>query len=294
MPEVGISKMPHESIMRNEEIVSIAREMAAMGIDKVRLTGGEPLTRKGIVELVREISSIDGIRDVSMTTNGFLLADKLDALIEAGLDRVNISLDTLREDRFKQITRRGEIHPVLEAIDRAYHSSLKKVKINTVLIGGFNTDEVDDFIDLTKDRSIDVRFIELMPIGLAAEWASEKFVSNEEILKRRTDLIPVEYFDKSSPAQYYSVEGHRGLVGFINPISCNFCSACNRIRLTADGKIKPCLHSNEEIEVLQILRNTPEKLEEAIRRSITAKPKMHHIGEDGFIPIYRDMNKIGG
>ena len=294
MPEKGICKMSHEKIMRSEEIVSIVREMAKLGINKVRLTGGEPLTRKGIVELVREIKSIDGISDLSMTTNGYELDKYLDDLVEAGLDRLNISIDTLKPDRFSEITRGGRLEPVLSAIDNAYKSGIKKVKINTVLIGGFNEDEIGDLIELTRDRSIDVRFIELMPIGQASGWASEKFISNEVVLDHHKGLRPVDYFDPSSPAKYYQIEGHKGLIGLINPISCNFCSNCNRIRLTADGKIKPCLHSDLEIDALTVFRENPEKLAETIRQSIFSKPKEHHINDLAFKPIERDMNRIGG
>jgi cyclic pyranopterin phosphate synthase len=294
MPETGIYKMAHDQIMRSEEIIQIVREMAIMGVNKVRLTGGEPLSRKGIVSLVREIKAIESISDLSMTTNGYKLEEYLDELIDAGLDRLNISLDTLKPDRFTEITRGGQLEPVLRAIDKACQSGIKKVKINTVLIGGFNEDEIGDLIQMTKDRAIDVRFIELMPIGQAANWAKEKFVSNGIVLQNHEGLIPVDYFDPSSPARYYQIEGHKGLIGLINPISCNFCSNCNRIRLTADGKLKPCLHSDMEVDVLNVLRNNPSTLLDTIKQSVVAKPKEHHINEKIFEPIKRNMNRIGG
>ena len=294
MPEDGICKLPHEKIMRNEEIITMVKEMAELGINKVRITGGEPLTRKGIENLIREIKKIKGISEVSMTTNGYLLKEKLNELIDAGLDRLNISLDTLNEEKFKEITRGAEITPVLEAIDLAYQSKIKKVKINTVLMGGFNVEEIDDFVQFAEHRNIDIRFIELMPIGMAADWSKEKFISNDIVLEKVKGLEPVDYFDISSPARYYKKEGYEGLIGLINPISCQFCENCNRIRLTADGKIKPCLHSNEEIDILDNLRNHPERLVDTIKRGIFTKPKEHHLNDKDYIPVKRDMNKIGG
>lgn len=294
MPPEGICKLKHEDILRNEEIVEIVKEMALYGIRKIRLTGGEPLIRKGIVDLVREIKQIEGISEITMTTNGYFLEEMLDDLIDAGLDRVNISIDSLKPEKFETITRGGKLDVVLNAIDAAYNSKLRKVKLNIVLIGGFNDDEIEDFVDITKSRDIDVRFIELMPIGVAADWSKEKFVSNDLVLEKVSELKPIDYFDKSSPARYYQKEGNSGLVGLINPISCNFCSNCNRIRLTSDGKIKPCLHSDEEIDLLDAIRNHPEDVGEVIKQGVINKPKEHHINDIGFMPVMRDMNKIGG
>lgn len=294
MPAEGICKLEHEKVLRNEEILKIVDEMAKSGITKIRLTGGEPLVRRGIVDLIRGIKNTEGISEVTMTTNGYFLEGMLDDLVDAGLDRVNISIDSLDADRFESVTRGGKLEVVMSAIEAASHSELKKVKLNVVLIGGFNDDEIEDFVALTKNENIDVRFIELMPIGLAADWAKERFISNEIILERIKDLKPIDYFDVSSPARYYQKSGHLGLVGLINPVSCNFCSNCNRIRLTADGKIKPCLHSDDEIDLLDAIRNHPENIQEIIHQGIFSKPKEHHINELDFIPIKRDMNKIGG
>lgn len=294
MPKDGINKLPHEDILRNEEIVKIVKCVVKSGINKIRLTGGEPLIRKGFVDLVRDIKNVEGISEIAITTNGIYLAEMLDELIEAGLDRVNISLNSLDPKKYSEITRGGDLNKVLNAIQKAYESSIKKVKINTVLIGGFNDDEIEDFVELSKDKNIDIRFIELMPIGTAADWNRSKFLSNDVVLEKVKGLELVDYFDKSSPAKYYKKEGYKGLIGLINPISCNFCNNCNRIRLTSDGKIKPCLHSDQEIDLLDIIRNNEKDLEQIIKKSIFLKPQEHKINDINFIPVSRNMNKIGG
>ncbi|MCH4888990.1 GTP 3',8-cyclase MoaA [Acidaminobacter sp. JC074] len=291
MPESGISKKTHQDILRHEEMLRIVRISAKLGIEKVRLTGGEPLIRKGIVDLVREIKCIDGIRELTMTTNGILLGDMLDDLVEAGLDRINLSLDTLDENKYRKITRGGELGPVLDCMKRILDKKMK-LKINVVLIGGFNIDEVVDFVNLTKDHPIDVRFIELMPIGEASQWSHDKFVSGEKVLEL-AKLLPVVTEDLGSPAKYYKLEDGLGRVGLINPISCSFCDNCNRIRVTSDGKVKPCLHSDSEIDLMNIIRNQGD-LEEALKEAIWKKPKAHGMNDEDYMPIKRDMNRIGG
>lgn len=292
MPEEGIiDKKSHSDMLTLEEIYEVVKACASLGVNKVRITGGEPLTRKGITGLIKKISKIEGIKDIAMTTNGLLLKNYAKELKEAGLKRVNVSLDTMDEEKYKYITRFGSLKDILEGIDEAKKIGLLPLKINVVLVGGFNDDEIEDFVKLTLKEDIQVRFIELMPIGQASSWARENFISNTQVLDRFKDLIPIPREDKSSPAEYYRLPGAKGMVGLINPISHQFCSNCNRLRLTADGKIKPCLHSNQEIDVREAIKSGG-NLEEIIIKAIWSKPQEHHLnsGES----IKRDMMRIGG
>lgn len=293
MPENGIDKKCHDQILRNEEIIEIVRVMAELGVEKVRITGGEPLIRKGIIDIIKEISGFEGIHEVVMTTNGELLESMADMLKEAGLDRVNISLDTFDPEKFRDITRRDSLDKVLRGIEKAIEVGLSPVKINTVLIGGVNDDEVEDFVSLTIDKPIDVRFIELMPIGEASDWNKERFISTTEVLRRVPSLNPVVGKDKSSPAKYYKLPDSVGNVGLIDPISCSFCVNCNRIRVTSDGKLKLCLHSDIEIDLLTALRSGAD-LKNLILESIKVKPEKHLMETEDFTPITRNMNRIGG
>ncbi|SCG84545.1 Molybdenum cofactor biosynthesis protein A [Proteiniborus sp. DW1] len=291
MPEKGICKVEHKDILSLEEIYEIAKVFVSLGINKIRLTGGEPLTRKGFVNLVEKLGNLDGIKDLAMTTNGILLKKYARDLKSAGLNRVNISLDTLDEEKYSQITRGGRLKDVLDGIDVAKSVGLTPIKINTVLIGGFNVNEIEDFVNLTRADEIDVRFIELMPVGEASKWAEENFVSNEVILDKVNTLKSVERLDPSSPAVYYKLPGAKGRVGIINPISCKFCDYCNRVRLTSQGKLKLCLHSNEEIDLKDKLRQG-EDIEKIILNAIKQKPEAHHL-EDGQY-ITDSMYQIGG
>lgn len=292
MPEKGIAnKLNHKDILSLDDIYKIAKVFVKLGVNKIRLTGGEPLVRKGIVDLVDMLSSLDGVNDLAMTTNGLLLKDMARPLKEAGLNRVNISLDTLDGNKYREITRGGDLTQVLEGIEEAKKVGLVPIKINTVLMGGFNDNEILDLINITREESIDVRFIELMPIGEAVDWAAKNFISNNEILKRAGNLIPVEKNDISSPALYYKVPDGKGRVGIINPISCKFCEHCNRVRLTSTGQLKLCLHSNKEIDLKRYL-HSEKALEDAILHSINKKEESHHL-EDGAY-ITRNMNQIGG
>jgi len=292
MPESGVSKKLHKEILRHEELIEIVKAGAQIGIKKIRLTGGEPLIRKNIVELVQEISNVEGINEVTMTTNGLLLKNYLNDLKEAGLTRINLSLDTLNPERYKNITRGGNIEDVLSCIPLILGAGLRPLKINVVLIGGFNEDEINDFVELTRHQNIEVRFIELMPIGEASRWTNDKFVSNQKVLEV-SDLIKIEKTHPSSPAEYYKLKGGVGKIGLINPISCSFCVDCNRIRVTSDGKVKPCLHSDQEIELMEALRNN-EDIVKILRDAVTSKPKEHLINDKEYKPITRDMNRIGG
>ncbi|MSU02754.1 GTP 3',8-cyclase MoaA [Tissierella pigra] len=291
MPEDGISKFSHDEILTLEELYEIIEIFVELGINKIRFTGGEPLVRKGIVELISKVSKLHGVKDIAMTTNGILLKAYAKDLKDAGLNRVNISLDTLDEDKYRTITRGGNLHRILEGIEEAKKVGLTPIKINTVLIGGFNDDEIESLVGLTERENIDLRFIELMPIGEAASWAKENFISNNRVLEKVGNLLPVPREDISSPAVYYKLPNGKGKVGIINPISCKFCENCNRVRLTSQGRLKLCLHSDIEIDIREAL-NSGQDIKKLIIDSIGKKEESHHL-EDGEY-IKRNMNQIGG
>lgn len=291
MPEKGISKVTHEDILSVEEIEQIAKIFVNLGINKIRLTGGEPLVRKGILDIVDRIGKLDGIKDFSMTTNGILLKKYAKDLKSRGLKRVNISLDTLDEEKYAYITRGGRLKDVFEGIEVAKKEGLTPIKINTVLIGGFNEDEIVDFVGLTEKEDLNVRFIELMPIGEAIELESEHYISNQLVLDKVPKLIKIEREDISSPAIYYKLPNGKGKVGIINPMSCKFCEYCNRIRITAQGKLKLCLHSNEEIDLKESLRSG-EDIESIILEAISKKPQSHNLESGEY--VFKKMHQIGG
>ncbi len=291
MPEKGIdNKLSHDDLLTLEELYLLIEKFVDLGIDKIRFTGGEPLVRKGIINLIKEVNGLEKVRELTLTTNGLLLKDMAQSLKDAGINRVNISLDTLNPDKYHEITRGGDISLVLDGIEEAMKVGLTPIKINTVLIGGFNEDEISNLVDLTR-KGIDVRFIELMPIGEAMDFAEDKFVSNRKVLDVIRDLVPVETEDISSPAVYYRLPDVEGKVGIINPISCKFCNNCNRIRLTSTGKLKTCLHSNREIDLKAAIRNN-ENIGEVIKEGILSKEESHHLEDREY--IYRNMNQIGG
>lgn len=299
MPPEGILKKEHAAMLTLEETFEVVRACTALGIDKVRLTGGEPLVRKGIAGLIERIVGLSAVRDIALTTNGSLLGTHAYALKQAGLNRVNISLDTLDEEKYRHITRGGELKDALAGLEAARRAGLTPIRLNTVLIGGFNEDEAADFLRLTIDGELDVRFIELMPVGQAGDWAKAHFVPNSRVLAEHPELIPLQSGDESSPARYYRLPGAKGRVGFINPVSRQFCSCCNRIRLTADGKLKPCLHSDREIDVMAVLRHAkPEEREpllmQAVQAAVKGKPGQHGLNQAGCPTVERDMFRIGG
>lgn len=298
MPEKGVKLKSHGDILRFEEITEFVEAVVPLGISRVRVTGGEPLVRLGIVDFIRALRAIDGIRDISMTTNGSLLSTMARDLKDAGLDRVNISLDSLKPDRFKKITRRGKLSDVLEGVRAALEAELTPVKINCVVVRGFNDDEIMDFVNLTGNYPIFVRFIELMPLGETG-WGRGRFISAEEIknsIKIKYELIPTGVPAGAGPAVYYKIPGASGAVGFITPISRHFCEACNRMRLTADGKLKPCLERDLEIDVKKALRERrgKEELQRLFKEALAAKPACHHMKQEGNEWHSRMMWQIGG
>lgn len=286
MPESGVKSLCHSDILSIEEIVEIVKVASKNGIKKIRLTGGEPLVRRGFINLCKQISKIDEIEDIAITTNGVYLKDMADELFENKVRRINFSLDTLIKEKYNDITRRNDFDKTMESLFYAIKKGFK-VKINVVLIGGFNDDEIQDFVNLANKYDLEVRFIELMQIGETANWSKDKFVSNKIVLEK----VPKLEFDGiSGVAKIYKIKGQKGRIGLISPISCSFCEDCNRIRLTSDGKLKPCLHSKDEINLKGL---SGEELEEVFKRGIFEKPEKHHL-EDGKSESARDMNKIGG
>ena len=286
MPESGVKSLCHSDILSIEEIVEIVKVASKNGIKKIRLTGGEPLVRRGFINLCKQISKIDEIEDIAITTNGVYLKEMADELFENKVRRINFSLDTLIKEKYNDITRRNDFDKTMESLFYAIKKGFK-VKINVVLIGGFNDDEIQDFVNLANKYDLEVRFIELMQIGETANWSKDKFVSNKIVLEKVPKL---EFDGVSGVAKIYKIKGQKGKIGLISPISCSFCSDCNRIRLTSDGKLKPCLHSKDEINLKGL---SGEELEEVFKRGIFDKPEKHHL-EEGKSESARDMNKIGG
>ncbi|MCL2589261.1 MAG: GTP 3',8-cyclase MoaA [Oscillospiraceae bacterium] len=273
-----------------DEIEEIARAAIALGLDKIRLTGGEPLTRPDLLNICRRVALIPGLRELAMTTNGILLAEYAAALKTAGVNRVNISLDTLDPDKFRTFTRGGELSQVLQGIEAAERVGLTPLKLNVVLMGGENEDEIADFVGLTQYRPINVRFIELMPIGESADWQPERFISGDAVLEACPTLVP-EPGANDGVARVYRLPGGVGKIGLISPMSQHFCDRCNRIRVTADGKLKPCLHSDQELS-LRGLHGA--ELIAALKAGIGEKPDSHNMATDRPSEAGRNMHQIGG
>lgn len=285
MPAEGVPKRDHGDICSVEELVEIAQAAADCGISKVRLTGGEPLVRRGILDICRGVSAIPGVRELCLTTNGLALPRLAKPLREAGVDRLNVSLDTLRPERYAYMTRGGRLEEVFRGLEAAAEAGFSRLKLNVVLMKDFNDGEIPDFIDLARRWPVEVRFIELMPIG---QGGSAQFLSAQAVLEACPDLRPVE---GAGVARRYAVPGGQGIVGLIEPMSHRFCGDCDRIRVTADGKLKPCLHSRQELPLRGL---HGEDLRRAIREGAAAKPERHHMDETGHSEAGRSMHQIGG
>ena len=299
MPEEGLSLIPHQDILSYEEILRLVRVFVLEGISKVRLTGGEPLVRKGIVDFVSRLSEIEGIKDLSLTTNGLLLKDFAADLKRAGLKRINISLDTLNCNKFSLITRKNGYDQVWQGIEETMKVSLSPIKINMVAIKGFNDDEIESFALLTLHHPLIVRYIEYMPSGNGEEWKEGNILTISEIKKRLEEmgrLIPIPSDQWDGPARRFRLEGAIGEIGLIGPVSDHFCYACNRLRLTPDGKIRTCLFSDEEIDVKSFLRDggSDEDLRKQLLVALRTKPEKHHINTHQFKKCQRNMSAIGG
>lgn len=284
-----------ESLLKDEEILRIVKECAALGVKKVRITGGEPLVRKNIVELIGKINKLQGIEEIYMTTNGILLFENLEKLAENGLKGISVSLDSLDSKCFREITAYGDMEKVLKSIDKAISLGIK-VKINTVLTEDINKREWQDFVNLTLNKKVDVRFIELMPIGVGKNF---KTVSNQvikdKILSLYGDVSESKRNKLDGPAKYIKLKGALGRVGFISAMSECFCSECNRIRVTCDGKLKQCLHYKSGVDLKKILEvSSDEELREVIKISIYTKPEKHNFNKLNAKEETRNMNEIGG
>ncbi len=295
----------HEQILRFEEILEIADTAVEMGITKIRLTGGEPLVRRGVVDFIRELRQITTLEDISMTTNGYLLSEMALSLKEAGLNRVNVSLDSLNREKFKKITGFDGLPKVLQGIDDAFREGLTPVKVNVVLLKGINDDEVESFINLTIDKPLSVRFIELMPTNHKLKETNEEyFISAQNIKEKIHEKFPdmrLASVEKGcGPASYYQLKGAKGVFGFITAVSQHFCARCNRIRLTAEGNLRPCLFSSKELELKKELRKIPKDehklrkrlIKSFLKEAVQAKPLHHGLAEKNSAEF--DMSKIGG
>ena len=290
MPEEGVCKKSHADMLTEDEMITAVEAAAALGVTKLRITGGEPLIKKNILSICRRASAVEGIQDVALTTNGILLPQLAADLKESGVNRLNISLDTLDQERYAYITRIGTLDKALAGLEAALAVGFDKIKINAVLIGGFNDDQIRELAELTLRYPVDMRFIEMMPMYDSGDFSAASFIPCSKVLEVLPELMHVE--QDGSVATLYRLPGAQGNVGLIRPVSAHFCSECNRIRLTADGKLKPCLHSGDEYSLKGLgFDGMKAMLEEVIWN----KPAWHgemdaiHRSQAG-----RTMNQIGG
>lgn len=288
MPAGGVPMLGHKDILSFEELTEVVAACAQLGVRKVRLTGGEPLVRRGLPELVRMIRAVPGVEELAMTTNATLLAPVAAELHHAGLDRLNVSLDTLDAARYAELTRGGSLEDALAGLAAARDAGFSHTKVNCVLMGGVNDADVPRLAELARTEPIDVRFIELMPMGPCAGWPKACFIPAETVLEAVPGLEPLR---RDGVAELWHAPGWAGNVGLIRPMSHRFCDGCSRIRVTADGRLKPCLHSAAEIPLRGL---HGEALLAELRRGIAAKPAYHHMDQDHASQSARDMNEIGG
>lgn len=289
MPSEGVAKKRHQDMLSLEHLHEIAQAAVALGVRKIRLTGGEPLVRRGVVGLVEALAEIPGVEDLSMTTNGILLPQFAPALKAAGLKRLNLSLDTLHTERYAAMTRLGRLEDAWAGFEAALTAGFSPIKVNAVLIGGFNNDEIPDLVGLTERYPIEMRFIELMPMGHTV-FPPEAYLPVDRVLEAVPALSPLP--EDAGTARLYQLPGAPGRVGLISPLSQHFCGSCNRIRLTADGFLKPCLHGAEEISVAALHGAA---LMDALRTVIAHKPPCHdRLAWDSPSKSIRTMNEIGG
>jgi cyclic pyranopterin phosphate synthase len=299
MPETGLPWLRREEILSYEEIAQIVRAAAAVGVRSIRLTGGEPLVRRDLSRLVAAVAAVPGIEDVALSTNGLLLSEQIGELAAAGLKRVNLSLDTLRPDRFEEIARRRGLELVLEGLDAAIAAGLTPVKVNCVVMRGRNDDELMDFAELTRHRNLAVRFIEVMPVHENLGLQRDAYMSSDEILERigaAGDLAPVPGPAGNGPARYFAFPGAAGTVGVISPLSHDYCDRCNRVRLTADGHLRLCLFGDHALDLRTPLRagaGTAE-LAELFRSGMLIKPARHHLRLGETASRMRAFSEIGG
>jgi len=298
MPEKGVPPKKHNEILSYEQILRFIKVCVPLGIKKVRITGGEPLVRKGVAGFASRVKGIEGIDEVNLTTNATLLPQYAKELKTAGVKNINIALNSLKPDRYSYITRGGDLCSALAGIDAALEEGFDRVKINVVMMKGFNDDEVTDFIEQTKAKPLFVRFIELMPIAEAGNYP-EMYMSSQEIIKNIRGLEVLNDNFGNGPAKYHRIPGYKGVVGFISSVSDRFCGDCNRIRLTADGKLKTCLHSGQEFDLKEILNSADDaELAKEIGNSLKYKPEGHGFADAtglvGGSDCHRFMSQVGG
>jgi GTP 3',8-cyclase len=298
MPEHGMTFLPRPQVLTFDEIVRVARVARALGVSSIRLTGGEPLVRRGLPALVGRLAAL-GFEDVALTTNGMLLADQVKALAEAGLRRVNISCDSLRPERFATIRRRGDLPTVLAAMDAAERAHLTPLKVNVVLLRGQNDDEILDFAEFARATGRIVRFIEFMPLDAQGRWERDQLVPGQEVFDRiaaEWPLEPAAEHQGPAPAERFRFIDGAGEIGLISSVTQPFCGTCNRLRLTADGSVRNCLFSDDEHELRDLLRNegTDSDIEFHLRAAVWVKQPGHGINDPGFLRPARSMSMIGG
>lgn len=309
LPQTQPTLAHKEKILTFEEIVKVCEVFVRLGIEKIRLTGGEPMLRRNIENLIEKIARLKGtdstkshrrLKDLAMTTNGFMLPERAADLKRAGLDRVTISLDSLKSEKFRQITGVGKLSEVLEAIEAAKKADLQPIKINAVIVRGWNDDEVIDFARFARENDLAMRFIEYMPLDSPHEWRREQVVAGREIFTKINEVFPLALKEKSrgneTAWKYVFKDGAKGEIGIIAPVTEMFCGACSRIRLTADGQIRTCLFSVREHNLRDVLRSGAKQSEitEFIRRVVFQKEPHHYINEANFVPASRSMSFIGG
>jgi len=289
MPEDGVCKKSHADMLTAEEMVTAVRAAASLGIKKIRITGGEPLVKRNVVSLCSSIAKVEGIEEVCITTNATLLKDLALPLREAGVSRVNLSMDTLNEEKYRYITRRGRLEDALEGMEAALSTGFDKVKLNVVLIGGFNDDEIPTIAELSRRYPMDVRFIELMPMHDGGEFGQAAYIPCAKVLEYLPDA---QKLGQEGVAEMYRLPNALGRIGLISPVSAHFCGTCDRLRLTADGKLKPCLHSPVEYPIKGM---TQEQMAAEMKRAILSKPPCHdELSATRRSNAGRNMNRIGG
>lgn len=290
MPEDGVCKLAHEDMMTEDEIIMAVETAADLGITKLRLTGGEPLVKKNIVSICRRAAAVEGIKEVCMTTNGLLLPKLAKELKAAGVKRINLSLDTLDPEKYVYITRVGKLDDFRAGLEAALEAGFDKVKINAVLIGGFNENEIVDLAELTRQYPVDMRFIEMMPMYDSGDFGADSFISNKKVLEYLPEAVPMPH--DGGVATLYRLPGAMGNIGLISPVNAHFCAECNRLRLTSDGKLKPCLHSGDEYSIKGLDKDGMRKVFE---EAIWNKPAWHgDLDAEHRSKAGRNMNQIGG
>ncbi|WP_457945050.1 GTP 3',8-cyclase MoaA [Vreelandella alkaliphila] len=292
--------LPRAQLLTLEEIATLSQAFVELGVEKIRLTGGEPLVRQGVLTLVQKLAKLEGLRELAMTTNGSGLVKHADALRQGGLDRLNISLDSLKPERFKALTRTGDLNQVIAGIRAARRTGFQSIKLNAVLLKGRNDDEIIDLVNFARDEQVDISFIEEMPLGAISEHnRGETFLSTDavrEIIENHYPLLPTTE-TTLGPSRYYRMADSQSRIGFISPHSHNFCAACNRVRVTAEGRLLLCLGNEHSVDLRAVMRRYPgeiQRLKAAIVGAMTKKPERHHFTTDGEVQVLRFMNATGG